>query len=146
MTSSRYFAVIKPMSLAGVDRRGKVMLCTAWTASVICSTPQAIIFHEEAHPNVTWYKQCVTFNYFKEPYHEVIYSMLGMMMLYAIPLICFLFCYTSIYMELYRKSKKCVTGWQLAFNTKSISIFRIYKINLFIFLFLLKFRSISQIE
>lgn len=110
ITSSRYFAVIKPMSLAGVDRRGKVMLCTAWIASIICSSPQAIIFHEEAHPNVTWYKQCVTFNYFKEPYHEVIYSMLGMMMLYAIPLICFLFCYTSIYMELYRKSKKCVTG------------------------------------
>lgn len=110
ITPSRYFAVIKPMSLAGVDRRGKVMLCVAWIGSVICSTPQAIIFHVESHPNITWYQQCVTFNYFTEPFHEVIYSILGMMILYAIPLVIIIFCYASIYMELYRKSRKCVTG------------------------------------
>ncbi|XP_031632169.1 gonadotropin-releasing hormone receptor isoform X2 [Contarinia nasturtii] len=105
----RYFAVIKPMKLAGVDRRGKIMLCAAWISSSICSLPQAIIFHVESHPNVTHYKQCVTYNFFDDKFHEVIYSFLGMIFMYALPLIIIIFCYASIYIELYKKSRKCVT-------------------------------------
>lgn len=123
------------MKLAGVDRRGKVMLCAAWISSSICSMPQAIIFHVENHPNITNYKQCVTYNFFRNQFHEVIYSFLGifiilkfdpnkmlyfnlhlyvftigMVLMYALPLIIIIYCYASIYFELYRKSRKCVTG------------------------------------
>lgn len=106
----RYFAVIKPMRLAGVDRRGKVMLCIAWIGSCICSMPQAIIFHVETHPNITHYQQCVTYHFFKNEFQEVLYSVMGMMLMYALPLVIIIYCYASIYIELYKKSKKCVTG------------------------------------
>lgn len=98
------------MKFAGNDRRGKVMLVIAWLMTALCSTPQAVIFHVETHPNVTTYQQCVTYNFFKNHYHETLYSMLGMLLMYALPLIIIVFCYASIYIELYKKSRKCVTG------------------------------------
>lgn len=98
------------MRLAGVDRRGKVMLCAAWITSSVCSMPQAIIFHVETHPNITHYNQCVTYNFFENEFQEVLYSFMGMMLMYALPLLIIIFCYASIYIELYKKSKKCVTG------------------------------------
>lgn len=106
----RYFAVIKPMKLAGMDRRGKVMLFGAWLSSSLCSAPQAVIFHVENHPNITWYEQCVTYNFFKSEDHEIVYAFAGMILMYALPLIIIVFCYASIYYELYRKSRKCITG------------------------------------
>jgi len=36
----RYFAVLRPMSLTVVDKRGKIMLITAWIGSIVCSLPQ----------------------------------------------------------------------------------------------------------
>ncbi|XP_037024498.1 gonadotropin-releasing hormone receptor isoform X2 [Bradysia coprophila] len=105
----RYFAVIKPMSLAGMDRRGKVMLVLAWTAACVFSIPQAIIFHLENHPQFIWYEQCVTFFFFKEDWHEIVYSLFGMIFMYTLPLIIITFCYASIYIELYRKSRKSTT-------------------------------------
>lgn len=98
------------MKLAGIDRRGKLMLCIAWMGSFICSAPQAYIFHVAAHPNITHYEQCVTYGTFKYEYQEVIYSFVGLMLMYALPLLVIIFCYASIYIELYKKSKKCVTG------------------------------------
>lgn len=98
------------MRLAGVDRRGKVMLCAAWITSSVCSMPQAIIFHVETHPNITHYKQCVTYHFFANEFQEVLYSFMGMIMMYALPLVIIIFCYASIYIELYKKSRKCVTG------------------------------------
>lgn len=98
------------MSLAGIDRRGKVMLILAWTTSMVCSAPQAVIFHLENHPNVTWYEQCVTYNFFTDEVYEITYSFLGMIFMYALPLIIIVFCYASIYIELYRKSRKSLTG------------------------------------
>lgn len=98
------------MKLADIDRRGKVMLAIAWSFSSICSTPQAIIFHVESHPNVTWYNQCVTYNFFSDEFHEILYSFLGMILMYALPLIIIIFCYASIYIELYKKSKQCISG------------------------------------
>lgn len=98
------------MSLVGMDRRGKVMLFVAWMSSSVCSLPQAVIFHVENHPNITWYQQCVTYNFFQEAWQEIAYSFLGMILMYALPLIIIIFCYASIYVELYRKSKKCITG------------------------------------
>lgn len=98
------------MKLADIDRRGKLMIAVAWMFSTICSTPQAIIFHVESHPNITWYNQCVTYNFFSDELHEILYSFLGMILMYALPLIIIIFCYASIYIELYKKSKQCITG------------------------------------
>lgn len=98
------------MKLAGIDRRGKVMLVLAWFMTGLCSAPQAIIFHVETHPNVSTYQQCVTYNFFKNHFHETLYAMFGMLLMYALPLIIIVFCYASIYIELYKKSRKCVTG------------------------------------
>lgn len=98
------------------DRRGKVMLFIAWISSCLCSTPQAIIFHVESHPNITQYEQCVTYNFFENEFHETVYSFIGMILMYALPLIIIIFCYASIYIELYKKSKKCVNGeWKSTF-------------------------------
>lgn len=125
----RYFAVIKPMRLAGVDRRGKVMLFAAWITSSVCSMPQAIIFHVETHPNITHYKQCVTYHFFKNEFQEVLYSFMGMIMMYALPLVIIIYCYASIYIELYKKSRKCVTGeWRESRNYSFCiqSVFEMY--------------------
>lgn len=126
------------MKLAGIDRRGKLMLCIAWIGSFVCSTPQAIIFHVETHPNITNYEQCVTYGFFKYEYQEIIYSFFGMIVMYALPLIIIIFCYASIYIELYKKSKKCVTGESpLARNFRKFKLTSIFH---------LVRRSISSIE
>lgn len=36
----RYLAVLQPMRLYQMDRRGKLMIAVAWIASVVCSLPQ----------------------------------------------------------------------------------------------------------
>lgn len=98
------------MKLASVDRRGKVMLLAGWICSSIFSMPQAFIFHVETHPNITHYEQCVTYHFFNDTFHEKIYSMMSMILMYDLPLVIIIFCYASIYIELYKKSRKCVTG------------------------------------
>lgn len=39
-TIFRYLAVLQPMRLYQMDRRGKLMIAVAWIASLICSLPQ----------------------------------------------------------------------------------------------------------
>ncbi|XP_059486559.1 adipokinetic hormone/corazonin-related peptide receptor variant I-like isoform X2 [Neocloeon triangulifer] len=101
----RYFAVLRPMSLMAVDKRGKIMLSAAWTASVVCSFPQIIIFHVEPHPKHTWYQQCVTFNAFPSERHEIAYAAFGMIMMYGLPLVVILFSYASIIAEIFRRTR-----------------------------------------
>ncbi|KAH1006159.1 hypothetical protein HUJ05_006923 [Dendroctonus ponderosae] len=70
----RYYAVLKPLQFADIDRREKNMIICAWMGAVIFSAPQMIIFHVEHHPNITTYRQCVTYHSFRTPLHELIYS------------------------------------------------------------------------
>ncbi|KZC14062.1 PREDICTED: gonadotropin-releasing hormone II receptor-like [Dufourea novaeangliae] len=102
----RYYAVIRPLQLWDVDKRGKVMLCLAWVGSIICSMPQMVVFHLETHPNISWYSQCVTFNTFPTYTHEITYSLFGMVMMYWFPLVVIIYTYTSILLEIRRRSKK----------------------------------------
>ncbi|NP_001035354.1 adipokinetic hormone receptor [Apis mellifera] len=106
ISMDRYYAVIKPLQLWDVDKRGKIMLSFAWIGSVVCSLPQTIVFHLETHPNVTWYSQCVTFNAFPTYTHEITYSLFGMIMMYWFPLVVIIYTYTSILLEIRRRSKK----------------------------------------
>ncbi|XP_076661102.1 adipokinetic hormone receptor isoform X2 [Halictus rubicundus] len=102
----RYYAVIRPLQLWDVDKRGKIMLCFAWIGSIVCSMPQMVVFHLETHPNISWYSQCVTFNTFPTYTHEITYSLFGMVMMYWLPLIVIIYTYTNILLEICKRSKK----------------------------------------
>ncbi|KAL2712038.1 adipokinetic hormone/corazonin-related peptide receptor variant I-like isoform X1 [Vespula squamosa] len=121
ISMDRYYAVIKPLQLLHVDRRGKIMLTIAWLASIFCSMPQILIsiltrvylsqmmvFHLETHPNITWYSQCITLNVFPTYTHELTYSLFGMLMMYGLPLVVIIYTYTSILLEICRRSKESV--------------------------------------
>lgn len=64
----------------------------------------------ETHPNVTWYEQCVTYNFFENDRNEILYSVFGMIMMYALPLVVIIFTYTSIYFEIFRMTRISNTG------------------------------------
>lgn len=64
----------------------------------------------ERHPNATWYEQCVTYNAFPSKLHELAYLYFGMFMMYWLPLIVILFCYASIIIEIYRRSRESICG------------------------------------
>ncbi|XP_076181422.1 adipokinetic hormone receptor isoform X1 [Ptiloglossa arizonensis] len=106
ISMDRYYAIIRPLQLWDVDKRGKTMLCLAWVGSIVCSMPQMVVFHLETHPNITWYSQCVTFNTFPTYTHEITYSLFGMVMMYWFPLIVIIYTYTSILLEICRRTKK----------------------------------------
>ncbi|XP_017473984.1 PREDICTED: gonadotropin-releasing hormone receptor-like isoform X1 [Rhagoletis zephyria] len=104
----RYYAILKPLKFS--TSRGRIMLAIAWVASVICSTPQAFVFHLEQHPKVTGYYQCVTFHSFPTELQKMIYQISTMCAMYTFPLITFIYCYGRIYLEIYSKSKRMVKG------------------------------------
>lgn len=65
---------------------------------------QAFIFHLEGHPNITGYQQCVTYHYFEEEIYQIIYNVLVMCLMYTFPLIVILYCYGSIYYEIFSRT------------------------------------------
>ncbi|XP_058454971.1 adipokinetic hormone/corazonin-related peptide receptor variant I-like isoform X2 [Malaya genurostris] len=106
----RYYAVLQPLKLS--KRRGRIIISIAWTLAFICSTPQVFIFHVEPHPNVTWYEQCVTYNSFKNENHHIVYNILVLIFMYALPLITIICSYASIYMEIFRHSRMPNSGFR----------------------------------
>ncbi|ALC38778.1 GRHR [Drosophila busckii] len=100
----RYYAILKPLQRS--YNRGRIMLVCAWLGSVICSIPQAFLFHVEEHPMVKGYLQCVTFHSFVSEFHNWLYQIATMCAMYAFPLIVFIYCYGAIYLEIYRKSQR----------------------------------------
>ncbi|KAL6437056.1 hypothetical protein ACFW04_004986 [Cataglyphis niger] len=102
----RYYAVMRPLQILDVYRRGKIMLMFAWIGSVLCSLPQMLVFHLETHPNYTCYTQCITFNFFPSHMHEISYNLFGMLIMYWFPLIVIFYTYSSIFMEICRRSKE----------------------------------------
>ncbi|KAH8238949.1 hypothetical protein KR038_009713 [Drosophila bunnanda] len=100
----RYYAILKPLQRS--YNRGRVMLVCAWLGSVVCSIPQAFLFHLEEHPVVKGYFQCVIFHSFKSEFDDKLYQIASMCGMYAFPLIVFIYCYGAIYLEIYRKSQR----------------------------------------
>ncbi|XP_063982513.1 adipokinetic hormone/corazonin-related peptide receptor variant I isoform X3 [Diachasmimorpha longicaudata] len=117
----RYYAVLRPLLLTDVDRRGKIMLVGAWMGAILCSAPQMIIFHVEVHPNYTWYEQCITLNSFPTGGHELTYSLFGMIMTYCVPLIVIIFTYSSILLEIYKKSRESVHELHHDYRVKKLN-------------------------
>lgn len=103
----RYYAILKPLKISGIDSRTRIMLASAWLGAAICSTPQLYLFRLSSHPDVPDYKQCMaisgqTFSYW--------YQMISWSLFYALPLIVIIFCYVSIYCKIYRRTKKALSG------------------------------------
>ncbi|XP_011498624.1 PREDICTED: gonadotropin-releasing hormone II receptor isoform X1 [Ceratosolen solmsi marchali] len=105
----RYHAVLRPLQMIDIDRRGRFMIAGSWICSALCSAPQMVVFHVQTHPHVRWYEQCVTFNTFPTCTHELTYSLFGMVVMYLFPLIVIIYTYTSILAEMYRRSKDTTT-------------------------------------
>uniref|UniRef100_A0A1A9UXM5 G-protein coupled receptors family 1 profile domain-containing protein n=1 Tax=Glossina austeni TaxID=7395 RepID=A0A1A9UXM5_GLOAU len=103
----RYFAIIKPLKMS--TNRGRLMLLIAWCTSIICSLPQALLFHLGEHPNVKNYYQCVMFDALSQ-FQSIFYNMTTMCAMYACPLITFIYCYGAIYLKIYRESKRMSKG------------------------------------
>ncbi|XP_014469329.1 PREDICTED: gonadotropin-releasing hormone II receptor isoform X2 [Dinoponera quadriceps] len=102
----RYYAVMRPLQILDVHRRGKITLIFAWVGSVLCSLPQMLVFHVEAHPKHTCFIQCITFNTFPSHMHELSYSLFVMTAMFWFPLIVIFYTYTSIFVEICRRSKE----------------------------------------
>ena len=68
------------------------------------------IFHVEAHPQFTWYTQCVTFNSFPSEAYETAYTIFGMVMMYLVPLVVILVTYSFILLTIYQKSRAAAAG------------------------------------
>ncbi|XP_019874462.2 adipokinetic hormone/corazonin-related peptide receptor variant I [Aethina tumida] len=101
----RFYAVLKPLHLAALGQRERMMLIGAWIGAVLCSIPQTVVFHVESHPNITWYKQCVTYNVFPSQAHELMYNVFGMVMMYVFPLLVIIYSYASILLEIFRRMR-----------------------------------------
>ncbi|XP_025077149.1 gonadotropin-releasing hormone II receptor-like isoform X2 [Pomacea canaliculata] len=102
----RYFAIMHPLSINDATRRGKIMLACSWILSFISSIPQSVIFHVERHPQHRWFKQCVTFNFFPSPMHELAYNLFIVIALYGLPLLIITTSYSLILCKISKKSRQ----------------------------------------
>lgn len=71
---------------------------------------QSIVFHVEHHPDYPNFLQCVMLNSFSSKYQEQLYVFMGMVMMYLLPLVVIIFCYSSIVMEIFRRSRDTDLG------------------------------------
>ena len=65
-----------------------------------------MIFHIEYHPQYTWYAQCVTFNFFPSPAHELAYNLFNLFTIYGLPLAVIVVSYALILLEMTKKTKQ----------------------------------------
>ncbi|XP_022920796.1 adipokinetic hormone/corazonin-related peptide receptor variant I-like isoform X2 [Onthophagus taurus] len=100
----RYYAVLKPLHLTGIDRRGRYMLIGAWLGAAICSMPQALVFEVRTHPNITNYVQCITYNTLQTHTLQVVYAAFGTIVTYIIPLIVIIYSYVAILIEIFKRT------------------------------------------
>jgi hypothetical protein len=90
---------------------------------VTCPVLQIVIFHVERHPNVTWYEQCVAFNMFPTKLHELSYRVLGMAMMYGLPLVVIIISYACIIAEIFRRYQLSLDGtlpWTSAIPSRTL--------------------------
>ncbi|KAK2148862.1 hypothetical protein LSH36_479g02006 [Paralvinella palmiformis] len=83
----------------------------AWLTAILLhrdSIPglQSVIFHVEHHPVYNWFTQCVTFNFYPTPAHELAYNLFNMAALYGVPLLIIIISYTLILWEISKKSRE----------------------------------------
>ncbi|WAR00089.1 GNRR2-like protein, partial [Mya arenaria] len=67
---------------------------------------ESVIFHEEAHPAYPWFRQCITFNFFPTPAHELVYNLFTMVAMYGLPLVIISLSYGLILREISKKTRQ----------------------------------------
>ena len=70
------------------------------------SVVQSVIFHVERHPTYRWFTQCVTFNFFPTPMHELAYNLFNVIALYGLPLLIITASYSLILCEISKKTRQ----------------------------------------
>uniref|UniRef100_A0A8D2LS90 Type II GnRH receptor n=1 Tax=Varanus komodoensis TaxID=61221 RepID=A0A8D2LS90_VARKO len=100
----RHAAIVHPLSFASSSRRNRMMLCIAWTLSLLLASPQLFLFHLHTIPGVN-FTQCVTHGSFKEHWQETTYNMFTFASLYVTPLCVMIICYTRILAEISKQLK-----------------------------------------
>lgn len=103
----RYYAILKPLKISGIDSRTRIMLASAWIGAAVCSAPQLYMFQLKQHPKVNYYFQCMSVDRGQFSYW---YQMISWSLFYAMPLVVIIFCYVSIYCKIYRRTKKALSG------------------------------------
>ncbi|XP_013774644.1 gonadotropin-releasing hormone II receptor-like [Limulus polyphemus] len=101
----RYFAILHPLKVNDAQRRSKIMLTFAWVISVICSIPQCVLFKVQHHPEFPEYTQCVTFEFLSDPWQDRTYNIFCILVLYGVPLIIIIYCYSKILWVITRRSR-----------------------------------------
>ncbi|GFO14810.1 gonadotropin-releasing hormone receptor [Plakobranchus ocellatus] len=71
-----------------------------------CGTSESVIFHVERHPQFPWFQQCVTFNFFPTPDHELAYNLFSIIALYGLPLFIITSAYCVILCRISKKSRQ----------------------------------------
>ncbi len=67
---------------------------------------QSVIFHVEHHPHYPWFADCVTFNFFPTPSHELAYNLFNLVTVYGVPLLIILVSYSLILREVIKKTQE----------------------------------------
>ena len=67
---------------------------------------QSVIFHVERHPVYTWFEQCVTFNFFPTPAHELAYNLFNLITVYLLPLIIITASYSGILYTISKNARR----------------------------------------
>lgn len=69
-----------------------------------------IIFRVETHPDYPKFQQCIMLNSFSSRFQELAYLYGSMFMMYLLPLAVIVFCYTSIVIEIFKRSRDTNIG------------------------------------
>ncbi|KAL8585256.1 hypothetical protein ACOMHN_067602, partial [Nucella lapillus] len=70
---------------------------------------ESVIFHVERHPTHRWFTQCVTFNFFPTPLHELAYNLFNVIALYGLPLVIITASYSLILCQIFKKTRQSKT-------------------------------------
>ncbi|XP_073693078.1 gonadotropin releasing hormone receptor 2 [Garra rufa] len=99
----RQAAILNPLSINKAKRRNKVLLCVAWSMSVVLSVPQVFVFHVVVIDSPKRFIQCTTYGSFSSRWQETLYNMLTFTFLFLLPLFIMISCYTRILFEISKK-------------------------------------------
>ena len=83
-----------------------VMICVCKYLYNVSMYFQSVIFHVERHPVFTWFEQCVTFNFFPTPAHELAYNLFNLITVYLLPLIIITASYSGILYTISKNARR----------------------------------------
>ena len=100
------FILKSPMSPMHGSRKASRFSCSRSDGSISWFYFQSVIFHVEYHPAFPWFTQCVTFNFFPTPAHELAYNLFNLITVYGLPLVVIIVSYSLIVWEMNQKTRQ----------------------------------------